>query len=107
MNQRGYNPSRFLRMIERHGPVEAINRLVVSPEIQSGLKELKEFDLLDRSMEETVLKFKGPYFDSDRRHILGLYGSQDRVRGDHILSRQTAASHRDPLRCHHRLLGHA
>jgi hypothetical protein len=53
----GYVPTAFLQMRTRWGTKEPIERLVVSGEIQSGIQRLKRLNLLDLSMEATVLKF--------------------------------------------------
>lgn len=53
----GYVPTAFLQMRTRLGTKAAIERLVVSGEIQSGIQRLKRLDLLDLSMEAIVLKF--------------------------------------------------
>jgi hypothetical protein len=53
----GYVPTYFMQMRTRWGTKEAIERLVVSGEIQSGIERLKRLDLLDLSLEATVLRF--------------------------------------------------
>lgn len=52
-----YHPTTFISMRQRHGTVEAINRLIVSGDVQSGFKRLKELGLLDYSIEAAILKF--------------------------------------------------
>lgn len=59
--ERGYNPSAFIVMRHRHGTIEAIARLVVSGETQSGFKRLKSLGLLDWSIEAAVLKFPAEF----------------------------------------------
>jgi len=58
---KGYHPNEFERMRARWTTKEAIRRLVVSGEIQSGFKRMKEVDLLDWSLEAAVLKFPGEF----------------------------------------------
>lgn len=52
-----YYPTTFLEMRKRHGTLEAMNRLVVSGDVQSGFTRLKDLDLLDYSIEEGILRF--------------------------------------------------
>ena len=54
MNPR-YIPKAWIRMIERHGAVEAAKRPVVSSEMQSGFKELVNRDRSDLTIEHDVL----------------------------------------------------
>lgn len=54
---RDYHPTVFIGMRRRHGTVEAISRLVVSGDIQSGFKRLNELGLLDWTIEAAVTKF--------------------------------------------------
>ena len=56
-NQAGYDPKAFRQMRARLGTVEAIKRLVIAGEIQSGFTRLKELGLLEWSLEAAVLKF--------------------------------------------------
>jgi hypothetical protein len=53
----GYVPAFFMQMRTRLGTKEAIERLVVSGEMQSGIQRLKRLNLLDLSIEATVLRF--------------------------------------------------
>jgi hypothetical protein len=53
----GYNPTTFIAMRGRHGTKEAIQRLVLSGDIQSGFRKLKELELLNWSIEAAVAKF--------------------------------------------------
>jgi hypothetical protein len=61
-----YHPTTFISMRQRHGTVEAINRLVVSGDVQSGFKRLKELGLLDYSIEAAILKFPHEFPRSSR-----------------------------------------
>ena len=54
---RGYNPTVFIGMRRQHGTIEAIERLVLSGDIQSGFKRLRQLDLLDWTIEAAVTKF--------------------------------------------------
>jgi hypothetical protein len=54
---RGYNPTVFIAMRRQHGTIEAIERLVLSGDIQSGFKRLRQLDLLDWTIEAAVTKF--------------------------------------------------
>ena len=53
----GYHPTVFIGMRARHGTVAAIEKLVVSPDLQSGFMRLRELGLLDWTIEAAVLKF--------------------------------------------------
>jgi hypothetical protein len=57
MAKRGYYPTIFQGMRERHGTVEAIAKLVESGEIQSGFRKLQQLRMLDWSMEAAVMRF--------------------------------------------------
>ncbi len=55
---RGYIATYFLQMLEEHGGVGTVNRLLAKSEAQAGLYKLWELDLLDQSMEALVLQKK-------------------------------------------------
>ncbi len=57
--KRGYYPSEFIRMRgrDKSRTVDAIERLIKAGEIQSGFKRLQQLDLLEWSIEASVLKF--------------------------------------------------
>jgi hypothetical protein len=55
--ERGYHPTGFIDMRERRGTKGAIERLVISGDIQSGFKRLKELKMLEWTIEAAVLKF--------------------------------------------------
>ena len=59
--QKGYHPTAFIAMRQRHGTVPAISRLVVSGDIQSGFKRLRELGLLDWTIEAAVMKFPAEF----------------------------------------------
>lgn len=50
----GYNPTRFLQMLEAHGPVETAILLVNDSKIHEGLEKLWEFKRLDLSVEAII-----------------------------------------------------
>lgn len=53
---KGISPNRALLMMEQYGKVEAISRLVRSPNLQDGFKFLKDKGKLDKTFEAVVLK---------------------------------------------------
>jgi hypothetical protein len=53
----GYHPTVFRQMRDRHGTIEAIERLVRSGEIQSGFERLKALGKLEWSIEQAVINF--------------------------------------------------
>lgn len=54
---RDYNPTAFVAMRRQHGTIEAIERLVLNGDIQSGFKRLRQLDLLDWTIEAAITKF--------------------------------------------------
>ncbi|WP_438279210.1 hypothetical protein [Nitrobacter sp.] len=58
---RGYNPVIFTRMRRQRGTIEAIERLVLSGDIQSGFKRLQQLNLLEWTIEAAVTKFPGEF----------------------------------------------
>ena len=65
--ERGYHPTVFLRMRERHGTAGAIRRLVRSGDVQSGLTRLVELGLSEWSVEAAVLRFRDEFSVQDRQ----------------------------------------
>lgn len=63
----GYNPVIFIRMRHDLGTVAAISRLVRSPDIQYGFRELRKLDLLDFTIEAAVEKFPEEFDEADRK----------------------------------------
>ena len=53
----GYHPTTFIGMRSRHGTVDAISRLVISGDIQSGFQKLADLGLIDWTVEAAVTKF--------------------------------------------------
>jgi hypothetical protein len=56
-----YHPTTFKRMREEYGTVDAISRLVVNGEIQSGFKKMSELGLIEYTIESAVLKFPNQF----------------------------------------------
>jgi hypothetical protein len=50
----GYSPTRFESMIQDRHPVEVAKKLVISGEIQTGVKELKKLGRLDITIESLM-----------------------------------------------------
>lgn len=59
----GHAAMRTRNMIDEHGHVEALSRLVVSADLQQGLKVLAEKDQLEDSFESLVVRFRGRFRD--------------------------------------------
>jgi hypothetical protein len=55
-NRYGYNPTRFLQMLEQNGPIDTAISLVMAPKIHEGLSKLWEFKRLDLSIEAIICK---------------------------------------------------
>lgn len=55
--QKAYHPTTFIGMQQCHGTVEAISRLVISGDVQSGFSKLHKLGLLDHTIEAAVLKY--------------------------------------------------
>lgn len=53
----GYYPTTFIDMQKRWGTAEAIRRLVVSADLQSGFKRLVQLGLIDWTIEAAAVKF--------------------------------------------------
>jgi hypothetical protein len=55
---KGYHPTEFIAMRDRHGTVPAMERLVESGHIQSGFLRLKKLGMAEMwSVEAGILKF--------------------------------------------------
>jgi hypothetical protein len=52
----GYHPTRFEQMLDRSDAVTIAKQLIVSSELQDGLKKLKEMGRIDLSIESIVLE---------------------------------------------------
>ena len=55
--QKAYYPTTFIGMRQRHGTIDAITRLVISGDVQSGFSKLQRLGLIDYTIETAVLKF--------------------------------------------------
>jgi hypothetical protein len=64
--RRDYHPMAFVGMRARLGVVEAISRLVVSGDVQSGFRRLRDLGLLDWTIEAAVLKFPSEFSQAVR-----------------------------------------
>src|SRR4051812_1194606 len=50
--------TRTRQMIEVHGEVEALSRLMISPDLQQGFKALRDSDQLKQTFEAVVVRFR-------------------------------------------------
>ncbi len=57
----GYYPTTFIGMRQRYGTVNAISRLVVSGDIQSGFRRLVELNLINYTIEQAVITFPNEF----------------------------------------------
>lgn len=64
-----YNPTYFLQMVAEFGGVEAVRRLLKTPNYQDGLTTLWEIDRLDMSCEAAVLnpKYATLFTEAEKR----------------------------------------
>lgn len=46
------------RMVDEHGEIEALSRLVKSPNLQKGFKILRDHGQLDKTFEAVVVEFQ-------------------------------------------------
>jgi hypothetical protein len=76
---KGYHPTAFLAMRERHSLIEAIRRLVESADMQSGFYRLQQLGLLDWSLEAAVIRFPDS-FSRQTREYAGFRLSQAKER---------------------------
>lgn len=78
----GYNPSYFLAMLSRYGPVEACRRVVVADKIPDGFARLLELNRLELTAEATVLRdpwrrlFSETVLDRARKRLVA-FGRSD------------------------------
>lgn len=56
-----YFPTAFIDMRRRLTTIDAISKLVVSGEEQSGFKKLRKLGLLDQTIEAAVMKFPNEF----------------------------------------------
>jgi hypothetical protein len=53
----GYNPTKFIGMRRQYGPLDAMERLVQSGDIQSGFRRFNRLNLLGWTIESAITKF--------------------------------------------------
>lgn len=53
-----HTATRTRQMIEVHGEVEALSRLMISADLQQGFKVLRDRDQLDYTFEAVVVRFQ-------------------------------------------------
>ncbi len=58
-NQYGYNPTRFLQMLEKYGPVNTAINLVMDPKCHDGFTKMWELRRLDLTVEAIICR--SPY----------------------------------------------
>lgn len=63
--EKGYHPTVFIGMRQRHKTIPAISKLVQCGDVQSGFKRLKELGLMEWTIEATVLKFPDEFSRQD------------------------------------------
>ena len=64
----GYTPSELINMIDKHGTIEAVRRLINSPKPPYGFTKLWELKALDLSLEAIILEeeWKDLFSDEER-----------------------------------------
>ena len=50
--------TRTRQMIDQYGAVEALSRLMLSPDLQQGFKVLRDRNQLDKTFEAVVVRFQ-------------------------------------------------
>ena len=60
----GHAARRTRDMIDRHGAIDALSRLMVSADLQQGFKVLRDSNQLDKTFEAVVVRFQD-LFTSD------------------------------------------
>jgi len=53
--------SRTRLMIEQHGHIEALSKLVLSPDLQKGFKILRDRGELDSTFEAVIIRFSNEF----------------------------------------------
>jgi hypothetical protein len=94
-----YHPTAFVQMRDRWGTREAMKRLVVNGELQSGFRRLRNLGLTNWSIEAAVIRFPA-YFDKGTREAARLRLSQVNPQTADIRRSRTPAPAllRDPRR---------
>lgn len=54
----GHAATRTRQMIDMYGGIEALSRLIVSPDLQQGFKVLRDNGQLDKTFESVVVSFR-------------------------------------------------
>ena len=57
-NAIGHTATRTWQLITKYGEIEALSRLVVSPDLQKGFKVLRDRGQLDHTFEAVVVRFQ-------------------------------------------------
>lgn len=65
--EKGYRPTIFIGKRAELGTVEAIKKLVISGDIQSGFRRLYEIGLLEWSIEAAILEFPDEFTQDEQR----------------------------------------
>jgi hypothetical protein len=55
--------TRTRTMIEMHGEVEALSRLMISPDLQQGFRVLRDRKQLDQTFEAVVVRYRDLFTD--------------------------------------------
>ena len=58
-----HSATRTRQMIDRHGEIEALSRLMISPDLQQGFKALRDRGQLDLSFEAIVVRHTDEFRD--------------------------------------------
>jgi hypothetical protein len=78
----GYNPTLFLSLVSKHGPVEACRQVIMGAKIPDGFIRLLELKRLELTAEATVLRgrwqalFSEAVLEQARRRLIA-YGRED------------------------------
>ena len=54
----GHVATRTRQMIDKHGEIEALSRLMVSADLQKGFKVLRDRNQIENTFEAVVMRFK-------------------------------------------------
>ncbi len=57
-NTIGHAATRTRKMIEQHGAISALSRLMVSADLQQGFKVLRDSNQLEKTFEAVVVRFQ-------------------------------------------------
>jgi hypothetical protein len=59
--QANHIATRTRQMLEKYGNIEAISKLVTSPDLQLGFKTLRDKNMLDDTFEHIVLEYEDKF----------------------------------------------